>query len=285
MSMRTSVLRTTLTLAALVVVGCGVNVSVETLPNPAALGQPVEVKVTVGNPSECPLTDVFAQVAVISENFDLEVTAGATTSGLPASDDLESLCTILHDPTATLCELIAEEDDGFPQSLVEQCCEDGDFAEQNPLTCESGEATTPTDSELRDLIIARARALGLPVDGIPTVGSLAATSGPSSGCMLVFEEPGFAVFACELGDIPAGESVMASGFFTPTIAGRYFSFVFADGDSECLDEVFPGGTDCSVSSVVVSSAAPAASSIGLIMVILGMFAIGGYAIRLRRPEA
>ena len=283
---RRSSLRISMTVCLLATVGCTANVSVETQPDPAAVGQPVEVSVRVDNPLECPLTDAFVILAVVSENApitadnDLAVTSGF----LGGEDGLDLFCEILNDPTLALCEALV--DGGLngevPPDVPDFCCEDMVFAENNPELCETAQASTPSVDGVRDAIVERARSLGLPVDEILAARAQATTSGMATQCTLLFEEEFGAFFECALGDIPAGGSATAVGTFTPTIPGRYYSLVFVEGDSACANGNLPGGTACGISAVTASTMAPAASPGGLVALTLGLIAVGAVAIRLRR---
>jgi hypothetical protein len=261
------------------VVGCGANVTVEISPNPAVPGQPVEVTVTVENTLECQMDDVLAQVFIVAEGF--EMPDPATTSGFAGSDDLAGFCEILADPTLLLCELSQDLNGEFPLDLAGPCCEMPEFSQNNPELCATGTATLPFGDAVRDVIIARARALGLPVDEILADQSGAATSGTTTNCSVITEEPGFALLGCDFGDIPAGATATGVGSFTPTLPGQYYAFVFAEADATCADGTFPGGTDCAPFAVGLSTMAPAMSPIGLVALALALIAIGVLAIRFR----
>ncbi len=275
-----SVIRTLVALCVLVVVGCGANVTVEISPNSAAPGQPVEVTVTVENTLECEMEDVFAQVIIVAEGF--EVPAPATTSGLAGADDLAGLCEILQNPSLLLCESNPGVNGEFPRGLAEPCCELPEFSQNNPELCDSGQATLPFTDAVRDVIIARARALGLPVDEILADQSGAATSGMTTNCAVIAEEPGFAVLGCDFENIAAGATATGVGAFTPTLPGPYYAFVFAEAESAtCAEDTSPGGVTCAPFSVGLSTMAPAMSSKGLVALALGLIAVGVLGIRFR----
>jgi hypothetical protein len=135
---------------------------------------------------------------------------------------------------------------------------------------------------VRDAIFERARAFGWPVDELATAAGDATTSGPAPICVLISEDESGAFFECDLGDIPPGGSASAVGTFTPVIPGRYFSFAFVQGDSDCAEGALEGGTACEISSVAAATMAPATSTAGLIALTMGLVAVGSLAIRNRR---
>lgn len=280
---RTSFARSLFAISAMAIVGCSANVTVETQPNPAVPGQPVTVTVTVENPQACPLTDAVATLLVIAEGASPSgMSANALTSGsaTPVSE-LDLICDALNDPTLILCELDVNGE--LPPDVPSLCCEDPDFAEENPEFCDPA-ATTPAEDRIREAIIQKARDLGFPVDAILGAGSgQAATSGATIECTVLTESEDSAYFECSLGDIPANSSVTATATFTPGLSGRYFSFAFVDGVSDCTDG--DGGTGCGPFLVGASAMAPATSPAGLAALIFGLIGIGGWAIRARRRSA
>lgn len=276
-------MRTILALVMLAAIGCGANVTVSTTPNPAAPGQPVEVRVSAENTFECEMENVLAQVLLVAEAA--QVPSPATTSGITVADDLEGFCEILRDPTLLLCEISGDVNGEFPPDLAEPCCEIPAFAENNPDLCNPVVATLPFDEAVREAVIARARALGLPVDQALAAQSQAATSGMTADCMVVVEEPGFAILTCDLGNIAAGATAVGVGTFTPTLPGQYYAFAFVDAETaSCDEDEFPGGTTCEEFAVGGSTMAPAMSPLGLLAVALGLIAVGAVAIRARRQS-
>lgn len=270
---RVAVLRSCVALLALGLIGCGVDVSIQAVPNPAALGQPMNVSVTVNNTLECELTDTELVIFVISAQFADE--AGEL-------EELAQFCALVDDPIET-CSLLDEEQSEIPGELVTFCCQVEAFRDENPGICTLATTDPPSSVTVRDAIIARARALGLPVDQASGGQVPAVTSGGLPiNCMELFNGEMGAAFVCELDDLAAAATDVVTVSFTPTTPGQYYAFAFVDGLAECAGESFPGGTACVTATVGAIAPAPAVSVNGLIVISLGLMALGGFAIRTRR---
>jgi len=270
---RVAVLRSSVGLLALMLIGCGVDVSIQAVPNPAALGQPMNVSVNVNNTLECELADPSLAIFVISSQF-------AAANG--ELEELAEFCAIVDDPIQT-CTLLEEQPGEIPEDLVLFCCQVEAFRDENQDIC--GVATTepPSSATVRDAIIARARALGLPIDQASGDQVQAVTSGGLPiNCMEIFNDELGAAFICELDDLAPAATDTVTVSFTPTTPGQYFAFAFLEGFADCADETFPGGTACVTATVGAIAPAPAVSANGLIAASLGLLALGGIAIRIRR---
>ncbi len=264
--------------AALALVGCGANLTIESAPNPGVLGQPVVYTVTVENTLSCPLTN---------PTLEIFVTSALANGELGGFEDLDQFCGLLNDPTE-ICNFIVAEPDEIEgtEGIASFCCDNETFAQENPEICTTAVSNPPTTVSIREAIIARARALGLPVDKMQS-GTLQATTsgGAPLVCMPLFADATGAGFECALDDLPVGGSQVITATFTPTAPGNYYAFALLDGFAECDEgEFLPGGTACLISAVGVATQAPAASGATVIVMLLGLLALGGVALRARRRQ-
>jgi len=274
-----------LALAVCWTVGCGANVTVEFDPNPAIPGQPVEISITVENTNECELTGATAQVIVFPEGSpSIPLAQQAVTSGLLELDgEPEAICEFFDNPTLSLCELLLEEETQALPGEFEACCEFPEFADENEQICGGNDATLLDQDRLREIGVARLRALGLPVDLLLPPASSATTASMMHQCMLLGEGPEGAGFECDLGNIPATGTAVATGTFNPSSDGKYFAIAYVTGTADCADiGIAAGGTGCSSLLISGSTMAPAMSPAALVATALGLIGVGMWSRRRRR---
>lgn len=279
-------LRSSIASFALLIVGCGVNVTIESSPNPAQLGQPMTFTIRSRNILGCNLENVVLTFLVVTPAaFDDEL------GGL--FPDGRQFCSLLNDPLQ-ICSLIAEEvanEDVDPSSeLVDTCCQDSTFAQVNPGLCAVAVEASGARTGIRDAVVALARSKGAAVDRLLGGQLQAVTSGAMPlGCVLVDQDAEFAIYECDLGDIDSGESQTVTATFIPQQPGTYFAMALVEGTGiDCSENLVEGGTGCIETAATagpVTAPAPAASAVTLAAAVVGLLILGGAAIRTRRRIA
>ncbi len=251
-------------IVAFVGAGCAIDISIEPDPNPPGVGEPANYTLTVSNPLDCSLTSptAFALVFPAPDDFD----------------EADAICDIINEPNEFVCSLISGEiENGEASGVVDFCCEDGDFAEENPLLCEPDSNEDATDmsdlvDEIRELITERARELGLPVDDLLAAE---ARTGEAGSCATF---PSGAV--CGFDDIPMGGSDQASFEQTLEEPGLHYAVGFVFGTADCVPPgLVPGGSTCERLGVGVGKMAPLLSPAKMAGLSLALIALGAFAIR------
>jgi len=233
--------------------GCALNVTMQVVPQPGHIGEPLTYTVTITNPTSCTLIGTELVLAPLVER----------------DASIDQLCSVAENPLPALC--VGQDPADLPPDVVAACCAVPAFAAANPDRCSrTARAPSPPLAEEARSVSTRhaitSRALFPPSD-------------PQAASTCVIAPP---FVNCAVDDIPPGQSETVTVVIAASAVGSFANFAFAEGFLSCLPEgQVPFGSAC-VYTPIVGVAAPNLSRWGIAAAVLLLMATAAW--RLRPPR-